>query len=97
MSPSELSALETNLSDGGRKLVKITYDQMLHFAGNILEVKNMEGDRIVVMSDTAYSCLTDDQIALISDGARIVPVHIPDIEKVGGGSARCMMAEVIPV
>ena len=97
MSPSELSALEANLTDGGRKLVKITYDQMLHFAGNILEVKNMEGDRIVVMSDTAYSCLTEDQIVLISEGARIVPVHIPDIEKVGGGSARCMMAEVIPV
>ena len=70
---------------------------MLHFAGNILEVRNIDGDRIVVMSDTAYRSLTEDQVALISEGARILPVRIPVIEEVGGGSARCMLAEVIPV
>lgn len=97
ISSSERSALEANLSDGGRKLIAITYDQMLHFAGNILEVKNMDGDGLVIMSDTAYGALTEEQIAAISESSRIVPVHIPVIEEVGGGSARCMMAEVIRV
>ena len=96
ISPPELSALETNLSDGGRKIVRISYEQMLHYAGNILEVKNMDGDHVVVMSQTAKDAFTEEQLAVISESAMILPVRIPVIEEVGGGSARCMMAEVIP-
>ena len=68
---------------------------MRDFACNCLEVRNSDGDRFVVMSDTAKGALTAGQVAVISENATILPVHIPHIEEVGGGSARCMMAEVI--
>ena len=95
ISPPELTELESGLLAGGRKIVRISYDQMRDFACNCLEVRNSDGDRFVVMSDTAKNALTAEQQAVISEGAAILPVHIPHIEEVGGGSARCMMAEVI--
>ena len=96
ISPPELTELESNLLSSGRKIIRVTYGQMRHFACNVLEVRNRGGERFVVMSDTAMGALTESQLAVISEDATILPVHIPYIEQVGGGSARCMMAEVIP-
>ena len=95
ISPPELSELESNLSSGGRKIVRISYEQMLHYACNALEVRNILGDHFLVMSQTAKDSLNEEQLAVIEESARVLPVRIPHIEEVGGGSARCMLAEVV--
>jgi hypothetical protein len=67
---------------------------MNRFAGNALLLQNDRGDRFCVLSETAVTCLTEQQINRIEVSARILTVSIPTIERVGGGSARCMMAEL---
>ena len=94
-SPYEYSEIVGRLSASGRTIVDISYDQMLHFACNILEVRNTVGERFVVMSETAYSSLDEGQVESIKGKGSILAAHIPHIEEVGGGSARCMMAEVL--
>ena len=76
------------------EVVDITYQQLLQFAGNMLLVKNRDGVKFWVMSEQAFqSLLPSQQEILQKDGAFIhSPIHT--IEKIGGGSARCMMAEV---
>jgi hypothetical protein len=75
-------------------IVAITHEQMAQFAGNMLQVHNAEGKKYLVMSQTAYNALTNSQIEQLSKHTEILPVSIPTIETLGGGSARCMMAEV---
>lgn len=75
-------------------IVAITHEQMAQFAGNMLQVHNQEGKKYLVMSQTAYNALTQPQIEQLSKHTEILPVAIPTIETLGGGSARCMMAEV---
>lgn len=77
----------------GKELVEISFEQMTKFAGNMLEVKNKSGKRFLIMSDTAYESLDQDQIAKLGHKTTLLIVHIPTIEKIGGGSARCMIAE----
>ena len=67
---------------------------MINFAGNMLEVNSMDGERILVMSDTALQSLNDNQLAYISKECKIINPKINYIEKNGGGSARCMIAEL---
>ena len=95
ISPPELKEIESNLSASGKKIIRITAEQMHLYAGNILDVRNINGDHLIVMSQTAEDCLTPEQLAALSECGEILPVHIPHIEEVGGGSARCMLAEVI--
>ena len=86
--------IERDLIESGRRVVNISYSQMLCYAGNILEVRNTLGESFIVMSDTAYACLGGEQLKAIAGNATVLPVHIPHIETVGGGSARCMLAEI---
>jgi hypothetical protein len=67
---------------------------MNHFAGNMLEVKNTDGETLVVMSQAAYVSLTADQKTTLEKYGKLVYADINTIETNGGGSARCMMAEV---
>jgi len=67
---------------------------MHQFAGNMLQVENSKGERFLVMSQAAYNSLNEGQIKRLSSYNEIITVSIPTIEKYGGGSARCMMAEV---
>jgi hypothetical protein len=67
---------------------------MNQFAGNMLEVKNADGETLIVMSQTAYSSLLAEQKATLSEFGKLVYADINTIETNGGGSARCMMAEV---
>ena len=83
-----------NLKNDGKTMIDITEEQMHHFAGNMLEVTNGSGDKIMVMSDQAKSALTDQQINQLKKNTTIVTSDLSVIEKYGGGSARCMMAEV---
>ena len=77
-----------------KEIVFITENQVEHFLGNAIELINNEGTKICVMSSTAYSVLTDEQKNIIEKYDVIVPVDVKTIEKYGGGSARCMIAEL---
>ena len=83
-----------SLKATGKKIITISEEQMLHFAGNLLQVENRDGKRFLVLSRSAYDSLTDIQINSLSVFNELIIVEIPTIEKLGGGSARCMMAEV---
>ena len=77
-----------------KEIIYITENQVEHFLGNAIELINNEGTKICVMSSTAYSVLTDEQKNIIEKYDVIVPVDVKTIEKYGGGSARCMIAEL---
>lgn len=77
-----------------KEIIEISFDQMLAFAGNMLQVRNDVGDTFLVMSEQAFGSLTKDQISRMEKHTNILHSAIDTIEKYGGGSARCMMAEV---
>jgi len=78
----------------GKEVINISFDQMNHFAGNLLEVKSIGGETLIVMSQTAYNSFMEKQKTALSKYGKLVYADISTIERVGGGSARCMMAEV---
>lgn len=82
------------LESTGHQVVAITQAQVAAFAGNVLQVKNKEGERFIVMSRTAYDALDVEQKKVLSLYGTLLPVDVSTIEKVEGGSARCMMAEI---
>jgi hypothetical protein len=90
----ELIAVKQLLESTGHDIIRITREQMSAFAGNMLQVKNNEGEKFLVMSQTAFSCLNTEQREQLSSRCRLLPISVPTIERVEGGSVRCMMAEV---
>jgi hypothetical protein len=82
------------LTDGGRTVVRITPEQVNGFAGNVLEVLNGEGRPLMAMSSAAYQSFTPEQRDVLGAIAPMVHAPIPTIEQLGGGSVRCMLAEV---
>ncbi len=82
------------LNRSGKIVIDISFDQLHHFAGNMLQVKNTEGELLLVMSTRAYDSLTTDQLNTLQRFNRILHSSLATIETVGGGSARCMIAEV---
>lgn len=83
-----------HLKRDGREIIVITEQQMHHFAGNMLQVLGSEAKRLMVMSTAAYESLTPEQLKRIESHCAIVHSSLNTIETCGGGSARCMMAEV---
>ncbi|RIV46839.1 citrulline utilization hydrolase CtlX [Flagellimonas pelagia] len=83
-----------HLKMDGREIIAITEEQMNHFAGNMLQVIGENDQRYMVMSSQAYKSLTDAQIKTIEKHGPIIHSSLDTIELCGGGSARCMMAEV---
>ena len=83
-----------HLEQDFKDIVYITEDQMHQFAGNMLQVCNADGDVFTVMSSSAYNALTPKQITTIEKSSEIIHSNLETIETCGGGSARCMMAEV---
>ncbi len=92
--PDERHSLRQELTGLGKQIIDITLEQMNQFAGNMLLVNNKRGERLMVMSTSAYQSLRYQQIAQLEEIARILYVDLSMIEGNGGGSARCMMAEV---
>ena len=82
------------LKETEKKIIEITFDQMNNFAGNMLEVQNSNGDQFLVMSSKAYHSLNKNQVNQIQQYLQILHSPIDTIEILGGGSARCMMAEI---
>lgn len=90
---SDRKLVQDSLTQSGKKIIPITPKQKFNFAGNMLEVTNGGGEKFTVMSQTAYDSLTVGQIQSIEKYSTIISPNLPIIEKLGGGSARCMMAE----
>ncbi len=82
-----------HLKNSGKEIIKITEEQMHHFAGNMLQVRGKD-NKYMVMSLAAHKSLTAEQIAAIEKHCEILSSDLETIETCGGGSARCMMAEV---
>ena len=90
--------LVNHLTDDKKDIIQITEDQVENFSGNMLQLKDSKGKLILVMSDSAYKALSKDQIDKIEKHCKILSSAIPTIESCGGGSVRCMIAEVfIPI
>lgn len=83
-----------HLKKDGKEIITITEQQMHHFAGNMLQVLGGNDKRYMVMSSAAYHSLNKDQVAQIEKHCGILHSSLHTIETCGGGSARCMMAEV---
>ncbi|WP_414709900.1 citrulline utilization hydrolase CtlX [Puia sp.] len=92
--PAERQHLEATIRASGKTLIPISLDQMNHFAGNMLQVENQQGEKLLVMSSQAYESLSPAQIAQLEAFNRILHSPLTTIETNGGGSARCMLAEI---
>ncbi|MBK7966373.1 MAG: hypothetical protein IPK10_14545 [Bacteroidetes bacterium] len=78
----------------GMNILKLSWNQVLHFCGNMLQIQNKEGELYTVCSTSAFKFLSNEQKRLISKRSDFLVVDIPMIEKIGGGGIRCMLAEV---
>ena len=87
-------SLINHLQDDGKKVIEISEDQVNHFAGNMLQLKGVEEASYLVMSQSALKSLRPAQVKLIESHTTILSCPLDTIESCGGGSARCMMAEV---
>jgi hypothetical protein len=83
------SFLQTN-----KEVITISQDQLNHFAGNMLQVFDMHEKPHLIMSEQAHASLHPAQIKSLEKYNPILPISIPTIEALGGGSTRCMMAEI---
>ncbi len=90
----ERKTVIASLEKTNKEIIDISLPQLNSFAGNMLQVKNADDELLLVMSTQAYESLTNEQIKKIQKHNRIIHSSLLSIETVGGGSARCMMAEV---
>jgi hypothetical protein len=90
----ELIAVRQLLESTGHDIIPITKNQMHKFAGNMLQVKNTKEENILILSQTAFESLRKEQKQMLEAYSTLLPVAVPTIEEVEGGSVRCMMAEI---
>lgn len=90
----ERELVRSTLLESGKKIVEITQDQMNQFAGNMLQVFNRRGESFLVMSSQAYHSLDETQLRDLETLDPIIHSPLETIESNGGGSARCMLAEI---
>lgn len=93
-SRTEQRMLVERLEQSGRQVLEIDRDQMLHFAGNQITLANAAGDPQIVMSEQALTSLRPSQVHLLERHGAILAPRLETIERHGGGSARCMLAEI---
>lgn len=91
---TERNYLVQSLTNTGHEIIDITLDQVHHYAGNMLQVQSNDGKLFTLLSQQAFDALTYLQKQQISARTHLLPVDINTIETVGGGSVRCMMAEI---
>ncbi len=89
-----LAKVIASLEQSGKTVVEITYDQLENFAGNMLELRTTDGKAVLVMSGAARKVLTPEQLKVLGRDRRILSPQLTTIELNGGGSARCMLAEL---
>ncbi len=87
-----------HIKNTGKEIIEIDYDQMNHFAGNMLQINNVKGEPLLIMSEQALKALNKEQVAKLEAYNPIISSPLYTIEQNGGGSARCMLAEIhLPV
>lgn len=91
---AEQELVRSAIDQSGKELIEISLDQMNHFAGNMLQVASTHGETLLVMSTQAHNSLSAEQLNRLRSYNRIIHAPLQTIETNGGGSARCMMAEV---
>lgn len=91
---AEREKVVNSLESKGKEVIAISIDQMNHFAGNMLQLRNKMNETLLVMSEQAYLSLTQQQINTLQKYNRLLYAPLYTIEKNGGGSARCMLAEI---
>ena len=91
---NEKLRVRSRLEETGKEIVEISRGQMKNFAGNMLLVQSVADAKILVMSSSAHNALTEQQRATLEKYAQLLHTDLTVIEGNGGGSARCMMAEV---
>ena len=90
----EKKNIKKSILKSGKQIIDISFNQVKSFAGNILELKDAKNEPLIVMSTNAYESLEQIQLKKIERHGRIIHSSLDTIEKFGGGSARCMIAEV---
>jgi hypothetical protein len=90
----ERLAVAARLRGTGHELIDITFEQMEEFAGNMLALRSDDGGGLVALSRRAFDALSGKQRSIIERHCELVPLAVPTIECAGGGSVRCMMAEI---
>ena len=90
----ERKKVKESIESTGRKIIEIDLKQMESFAGNLLQLGE-PGNKVIVISNLAFSSLTINQKQILSTESKILNIPIPIIQKCGGGSVRCMIAELI--
>lgn len=93
-SPDEQAAVAAELQASGHQLIAITAEQLGEFAGNVLQLRNARSERFWVLSSRAHAALSRDQRADLERHGALLHTSLSTIESVGGGSARCMLAEL---
>ncbi len=98
--PGERNELQDELQLAGKELILITLEQMHKFVGNLLHLRALPrvgnsplASSFILLSETAFDSLIPDQRIILQKHGQLVPVPVPTIEAVGGGSIRCMLAE----
>lgn len=95
VAPEDRDALVSDVEAGGREIVELSFAQLRRFGCNLLELRNAKGEALIALSSKAMSNLRPDQISKLEElGGKLIDVDIPTIEAVGGGSVRCMIAEI---
>jgi len=91
---AERNSVAEKLTETNHEIIEISIEQMNRFAGNMLEVRNCQNKNFLLMSVSARDSLNKNQMAKIEKHAEILSANIATIEAVGGGSVRCMLAEI---
>lgn len=86
--------ISETLEQTEHEVIAVSQQQIRHFAGNMIQIKNTGGEKYTVLSRSAFDCLTEEQKSILSVHTNLLPVNIDTIETTGGGSARCMIAEI---
>jgi len=86
--------LAGEIEAAGRTLIQVDYDQLRQFACNLIELRSRAGEPLIALSSAALASLRPEQRRLLEAFGRLIDVPIPTIEAVGGGSVRCMMADI---
>ena len=92
--PEDRERVLSSITASGRKIMDISFDQLESFAGNMLELSSPSGRPVLVMSATARKSLTTEQSRELSAHYKLLSPQLDYIETHGGGSARCMLAEL---
>jgi hypothetical protein len=83
-----------SLESSGHAVVEINEAQMNAYCGNVIELANASGERCLLLSQSAYDAYTPGQRAVLSTDKKLLPIAVPTIQAIGGGSVRCMVAEI---